>query len=265
MIQFNSDRFGKLVRLSLVNDRKYYIKSFLQVFVIFLMMFLLFTKAIPLLAGSVGYPNYKGCAAITLVMIVVTIICGPSYMFYSMEGKHDKQALLMLPASNFEKYLMRYATWLILAPLFVVGFFAADLLQYAINTLLGHEYVTFVISTLKDFATHMWQTIVTPKGRVEFVNVVGFFFLLLHSFYALGATFFRSRKFNWVLTTIILILGIGLIAWLFNDGKADSESNMSLEAIIAFDVMAGLWAIFNFWLSYRLFCRTQVIDKFVNL
>ena len=38
MIQFNSDRFGKLVRLSLVNDRKYYIKSFLQVFVIFLMM-----------------------------------------------------------------------------------------------------------------------------------------------------------------------------------------------------------------------------------
>ena len=198
-------------------------------------------------------------------MIVVTIICGPSYMFYSMEGKHDKQALLMLPASNFEKYLMRYATWLILAPLFVVGFFAADLLQYAINTLLGHEYVTFVISTLKDFATHMWQTIVTPKGRVEFVNVVGFFFLLLHSFYALGATFFRSRKFNWVLTTIILILGIGLIAWLFNDGKADSESNMSLEAIIAFDVMAGLWAIFNFWLSYRLFCRTQVIGKFVNL
>ena len=171
----------------------------------------------------------------------------------------------MLPASNFEKYLMRYATWLILAPLFVVGFFAADLLQYAINTLLGHEYVTFVISTLKDFATHMWQTIVTPKGRVEFVNVVGFFFLLLHSFYALGATFFRSRKFNWVLTTIILILGIGLIAWLFNDGKADSESNMSLEAIIAFDVMAGLWAIFNFWLSYRLFCRTQVIGKFVNL
>ena len=111
----------------------------------------------------------------------------------------------------------------------------------------------------------MWQTIVTPKGRVEFVNVVGFFFLLLHSFYALGATFFRSRKFNWVLTTIILILGIGLIAWLFNDGKADSESNMSLEAIIAFDVMAGLWAIFNFWLSYRLFCRTQVIGKFVNL
>ena len=42
MIQFNSDRFGKLVRLSLVNDRKYYIKSFLQVFVIFLMVFLLF-------------------------------------------------------------------------------------------------------------------------------------------------------------------------------------------------------------------------------
>ena len=52
----------------------------------------------------------------------------------------------MLPASNFEKYLMRYASWLILLPLFIVSVLCADLIQYAVNYMLGNEKTMFVVS-----------------------------------------------------------------------------------------------------------------------
>jgi hypothetical protein len=35
--------------------------------------------------------------------------------------------------------------------------------------------------------------------------------------------------------------------------------------LIAWDALYGAWFLLNFWLSYRLFCRQQVIGKFVNL
>ena len=71
-------------------------------------------------------------------------------MFYSMKNKHDKQALLMLPASNFEKYLMRYSTWLILLPIYTVALLGADLIQYLVNIMMNHEYTTFVMSFIVD-------------------------------------------------------------------------------------------------------------------
>ena len=43
MIQFNIQRFGKLAKWTLVNDKKYLVKSFLQVFAILTFLFLVFT------------------------------------------------------------------------------------------------------------------------------------------------------------------------------------------------------------------------------
>ena len=44
MVQFNINRFGKLARWSLTNDRKYHIKSFFQNLVIFTLVFVFFTS-----------------------------------------------------------------------------------------------------------------------------------------------------------------------------------------------------------------------------
>ena len=43
MIQFNLNRFGKLAKWSLTNDKGYYVKSFLQVLVIATLAFIAFT------------------------------------------------------------------------------------------------------------------------------------------------------------------------------------------------------------------------------
>ena len=263
MIQFDLNRFGKLARWSLTNDRKYYIKSFLQLFVTLLFAFMFFTEITFSMSNAIN-PNYRACAVITMLMFLVTFIVGPAYMFYSMEGKHDRQALLMLPASNFEKYLMRYSTWIILLPIYVVAFFGADLLQYVYHVLSGHQYATFVTAAFSDTMSELWKAGSDGENEYHVVNSMISTAILTHSFFALGATFFRSRKFNWVLTAIVILLGISLIVWLSPD-KGESASETTLSTIIITDAFFSLWTILNFWLSYRLFCRTQVIGKFVNL
>ena len=258
MIQFNINRFAKLARWSLTNDKKYHMKSFMQCFVVLLLVFLLFTMVNINVNNRYGF--YMACTISVIVSFAVTIILGSSFMFYSMEGKHDMQALLMLPASNFEKYLMRYASWIILLPLHLVAFFAADLLQYVIYWLLGREEVRLVTVALVEMVIDAWHRI-PVELHAPLVVSAAFSIVWLHSCYALGATFFRSNKYNWVATTIVIILiTVVQLAILPDSKELINRMSTFMEASITV-----VWIIVNFWLSYRLFCRQQVIGKFVNV
>ena len=264
MIQFNIHRFAKLAKWSLRNDRNYYVKSFLQLFVVTTLIFLLFTTRF-LSLGSPSVNNaYSPCAVAMIAVIVTMPIMGPSMMFYSMKNKYDKQALLMLPASNFEKYLMRYSTWLILLPIYIVAILGADLIQYLVNVMMNHEYTTLVVSFMADKLSNAnmsdeW----VPKAAWHAIIVLA---LATHSFYALGGTFFRSHKYAWVYTTIALVLLELLILWLTpNSGNMDYNNQTSTLEYVIWDIIYAIWMIFNFWLSYRCFCRTQNIGRFINL
>ena len=256
MIQFNINRFGKLARWSLTNDKKYYTRSFLQVFAMLMLVFLSFTGII--IRMSNWAPNYQACGVVVIMMFAINIIIGPSLMFYSMTGKHDRQALLMLPASNLEKYLMRYSTWILLFPLYVIAFLSADLIQYLVHMIMGHDYAMFVTAELMNHI-HVLKDI--PLSKSNLLDIAVFLFWL-HALYALGGTLFRSRKFNWVLTTIVFIVFCIVCMWLF-DTDIKSEPHTWTHWVIV--VFYFVWALVNFWLSYKLFCRTQVISKFVNL
>lgn len=264
MIQFSFNRFGKLAKWSLTKDKRYFVKSFLQMLVVMLLVFLFFTEMEN--TNSVPNPNYRACSVIVFIALTIQFLLGPAMMFYSMEGKHDMQTLMVLPASNFEKYLMRYSTWLILLPLLVVAFFGADLLQYLYHLLLGHDYGRLVASALMDTLSEVFQKEINspnaPKFWTSFI-VTGIWF---HSVFALGATFFRSRKFNGVLSMLVIVLIGMLILWLTPDNSAlqYGQESTTLNFVLGNVIYISL-ILLNFWLSYRLFCRTQVIGKFVNL
>ena len=175
-------------------------------------------------------------------------------MFYSMSGKHDMQRLLMLPASNLEKYLMRYASWIILLPIQLVAFFAADLIQYVFGLVVGHEQVRLVSSAVIESC----QSDMPLSYRMTFV----WLFVWLHSLYAVGATFFRFRKNNWIATTLVLIV-VGILL----SAIAGHWQNVNMFWWNNHDFFNQLFLVLvvvNFWLSYRFFCRAQVIGKFVN-
>lgn len=265
MIQFNIQRFGKLARWSLVNDKKYFIKSFLQVFAILVFLFLFFTWVMNRESVHSSINAYETCSIAVAFLFSTTVVVGSSFMFYSMEGKHDMQNLMMLPASNFEKYLVRYASWILLLPLYLVALLGADVLQYVVNLMLGHEYVTFVTSTLVDSITRLlFQLDVHSHLRFVFWNSLLTLAVWFHSLYALGATFFRTRKFNWVLTTLVIILLTILQAWAYPYEEHVRAAETTTTDLLITDLVALCWTVLNFWLSYKLFCRQQVIGKFIN-
>lgn len=262
MIQFNIKRFSKLARWSLTNDKKYHVKSFLQMFVVLLLFFLFFTSI--LLNYNSQPANYQACGFAAIAVFAITPIIGSSFMFYSMSGKHDMQTLLMLPASNLEKYLMRYISWILLLPLYLVAFLAADLLQYLFGLIVGHEEVRFVASTVVNMVSDFWHKYPSAEHPTIIWSLV-FVFTWIHSVYALGATFFRSNKYNWIPTTLIVVLLAMFLIWISPDDRGSSALDSSSIADIVESAIYVFVIGLNFWLSYRLFCRRQVIGKLVNL
>lgn len=263
MIQFNIHRFGKLAKWALTNDRSFYTKQALTMLTVLTLLFVCTTTGffqVDSMNEFQVHRAYQTCTIATVAAFLITIITGPSWMFSSMKGKHDLQTLLMLPASNFEKFLMRYATWLVLLPLYLVAFFCADLTQYLVNVLLGNDYVMFVTQKLcniftaeADLPTRLWVSIF----------VTGFW---LHSCYTLGGTFFRSHKYAWIFTTIALI--VLLVIQSSFSSYSDYQEMKKEVTTMDYDVMDFIslaWAVLNFWLSYRIFCRTKNIARFVNI
>ena len=263
MIQFSIHRFGKLAKWTLTNDKSFYTKQAMTMLAVTMFIFVVSTTGffqVSSMSEHGASQAYQTCFIATLAAFLITIITGPSWMFSSMMGKHDLQTLLMLPASNFEKYLMRYATWLVLLPLYLVAFFCADLTQYLVNVLLGNDYVMFVTQKVcniftaeADLPTRLWVSIF----------VTGFW---LHSWYTLGGTLFRSHKYAWILTTIALIVLLMIQMSIFT--YSDYQEMKKEVTTMDYDVMDFInlaWAVLNFWLSYRIFCRTKNIARFVNI
>lgn len=262
MIQFNINRFEKLARWSLTNDKKYHVKTFLQTLVIMVLVFLFFTS-ITIKNGQEN-ENYFACSLAVIILFASTLILGTSFMFYSMDRKHDMQTLLLLPASNFEKYLMRYMSWILLIPIYVVATVAADLVQYVFGLLVGHEEVRFVISATMEMLGKVWSQVPAEKHSVVVIGLLLLFFWF-QSVYALGATLFRTNKYNWIPTTaFILVLFLLQVCLSPDRGKIELVKDDSASDIVI-NVVYAVWVVVNFWLSYRLFCRRQVIGRFVNV
>ena len=263
MIQFNLNRFGRLLKWTMIQDKSYYLKNFLQVLAIALLGFIFF-----LFVANYGngdsltkfHQSYAVTAGMMLAFMFIYPVLGPCSMFHSMKGKHNRQTLMLLPASNFEKYLVRYMTWVIMWPMIVVAVLLADVIQYGLHWMLGYEYYQLVFTKLIEILSGKTSFGDAPQHIGASISICC---LWLHSFYMFGATFFRSRKFSFIYTTFLWIAVSLLIVWIFpNWGFKDKTP---ADYIVIGNIIYTIWAIINVWLSYRCFCRTQVMGRFVNL
>lgn len=258
MIQFNINRFGKLAKWSLTNDKDYLVRTFLQVLAVQTLMFLLFTTGFIMVNGH--HQNYFSCAFLSIMFFVFLVLIGPSTMFYSMKSKHDMQSLFLLPASNLEKYLIRYCSWITLIPIFIAASFFADLIQYVVNWLLGHDKTMLVASKIIYLLGE--NTVVSPR----LINSLLVVALWINSWYALGGTFFRSRKYAWILCTLSLIV-LGMILFWLMPSNVHFEINDRTDTltIVIIDAIYLALVMLNFWFSFKCFCRTQNIGRIINI
>ena len=186
---------------------------------------------------------------IYVAMPIATVVFAGSYMFQSFHKyKEGIREMFLIPASNIEKFLVRYILpTIILLAMTIVSLLIADVLQYLVGMIIHREPLFFVF------------------GTILFVTLLLFW---IHTIYLLGGNIFRNVKYNWAFTSLFLLLlfivmGKIIPVLAHHPGRIliSSCNQHPVPYIIGFLAVGVL----NFWLSYKLFCRRQIIGRFINI
>ena len=196
------------------------------------------------------------------ISVFAGCIVAPGAMFYpysKIKEKYQNRGLLMLPASNLEKYITHYAfTWLTSLG-FLCGMVIADLMQYAVHAMMGHEGAMLMIQDLVQ--GNLLERIVGNVNTSLVLFSWGAIAVWLHSVFALGATFFKSYKQGVNLTiSLLFVFGLMIFALFGFDFIAFWWNNVQF-----FNAMFLLLTPVNFLLSYYFFCRQQITARFINI
>lgn len=197
-----------------------------------------------------------------------------SCIFNNMKTKLQRESFLMLPACNLEKFVARLLMMSIGA---LVQLFAAvilaDVIQFIFSFIITPD---FHISITWAVLSHIIP-IIQPFDNdwLKWITLYSFI-LFSHSFATLGGTFYRKLPVLLTACTgILLSLILGyIINKLGEAGVFDFFSHINFSngstadyciTITAFFVFLAL-AAFNYWASYKLFTRMQVIcNKWINI
>ena len=206
--------------------------------------------------------------SISIIHLVVFIAVSTSMAV--LNKKTFRSSFLMLPASNLEKYLSVLTYVLVILPVCIFfGFVLGETLRMAVCAwLYDAPWQSGVPGMLQilgfEFSDPLWLPLLVLN-----ILIIAWFL----SLYVLGATFLR--RFSFVVSSIVVILLFAAF-WQFSyslgltmysekriDGNVVSQS-MGFIAYALF-VLLPLLAAFNYWASYRIFKRFQLVtNKWTN-
>ena len=242
-----------------------------KVFTITRLLFMVALVSLCMLAASYGYVQKHGVLDMNRIYEIIEFQCLcplvgfialPICMFYlysKIKERYQNRSLLMLPASNLEKYITHYAfTWLFFLNL-SGGILIADILQYAVHTMMGHEGARLMIQELVQ--GKLLERIIGNENTSLALFSWGTIVVWLHSVFALGATLFKSYKQGINLTLSLLFVFGLLIFALFGFGIVTFWWNN----LGYFNAMFILLIPVNFLLSYHFFCSQQITARFINI
>lgn len=272
MRQFDWKRFRMMLLWTYGNNKG----NLLRMGIIMTIAFFLceeFVAGMTLVNSGDGDTDFVG-GIMLLFCFMVGLTCfyfGASTMFSCTRHKRQATAFLMHPASNMEKYLSRwiYVTvgWGIVITL---AFLAADCLRMIFNTVMGWSLTSSILSMLAAGPVFqdpglMWFISSLPADTVANIVLMVTAMMWTHSFYILGSAFFRRHAF--LLTTIVLMfIQMALAMTAATVDYEDPSIAMVVTARYTAAVFILVLTIFNYWASYRLFIRTNVINnKWINI
>lgn len=234
------------------------------------------------------FHQYRSMMIETNMSFIIFMIVGASLIFVNMKTKQQRIAFCMLPASNAEKYLVRWL-WATVgfALMFVCASVTADVLRMVIWWMAGYGYTGSVVATGVESASEFINNLNfelggtytddpthPERGHVAYAILTYVISLgvLAHSFYIFGGALFRRNA--WLLTTVTAIVVLIVMTYTGNfpfvglDVLGD-ELYSSRQKITAAYVTAGIFAVLSivlYAISWRLFRRMQVINnKAINV
>lgn len=270
MSNFNTKRFIHTLKWSMLATKKEMTTIAGCMFFLYLMPLVI--SVISSLGKSNIYAedNLHGVTIICITFLTVFLMIGGCWILNNMKTKEQRITFKMLPASDLEKYLARviYITvvWFAIG---ILTFCLADICHILICIISGahgaHSIIPYAFYIIF-IDNHIEMT----KGSIDYylitTSIYGWVFWA-HSLYVLGGTFFRRRQF--ILTSCVHFL-LGFIALFLSRYKSsviiDPDDTHINVLLCIYPFIAFAIALFNWWLAYKLFKRSQVINnKWINL
>lgn len=215
-------------------------------------------------------------AGFFVVYIIIGVVVGICNLFVELNKKPRRQAFLMLPATNLEKFLAAsvYATvsgFVMMHLSFIVG----DTLRVAFRALFyGDSWNTFIFPELAKMMSFDGVAAYHTLGyRLMGLAFLVFGLTWLHSFYTLGGTLFR--KYAFVISSLVLVAGFTMLIWFSKYHEINMFSNYYIEGVGRVEkvgtityILTAFFAVFsivNYWLSFHIFKGFELItNKWMN-
>ena len=290
MNTFSFNRFGKMLRwvLSVNQRRMLYAMAASVVGVFMAEMILLKMSSLYSPFTMLNHYGQVGAALFALVSLILvsTIVSG-------VNEKRKREAFLMLPASNLEKFLalMTYTSIVCVLGVFL-AFVLGDSLRMGWFWVSGPftEVETSVMG--EPVETYYWWSSAIPKMMDNLTPHIleadsrNWFYLVMnlivitaiavwtHSLLIIGGTLLR--KYSFVASMLVFILFVWLLSWtihhfglylFWSDVWKDGHHYVSEVGVLAYvlAVVLPLLSIFNYWASFHIFKNFQLItNKWTN-
>lgn len=275
MKNFDMNRFGRTLRWSALMTRKEALTNLASMTFAFAVLAVVQVMSSRNVPDIVAEHNFQSFTSFALFVFLIICSIGGCWIFSNMKTKEQRITFKMLPATDLEKFVVRalYATvvWWLMA---FMAFCLADLFRMLVSLVAG--------VSIKGSAVPLFFSMISANtdvnintlnsGDVAFAAAIytmaNAWAFWAHSLYILGGTLFRRRQF--VLTTLAHSI-IGLVFTPMLIHFVDSSDSLALrDSLVAIVWTAAavfaVWGLLDWWLSYRIFRRMQVINnKWLNI
>ena len=257
MRNFNSNRFLQTLKWNIVTEKKTLFTHTLAFVAAFLLIQLSYIGVVNMFQE----PDPKSVTIAMTTSISIIFLLTAYYasgILGNARTKEQRTTMLLLPATNAEKYWARMVYVLVIIPLLIVAaLVAATLLRMGIQLLLGHEYIVFGLNMMAD-----------GDGPDFLSTLLGLLFM--NSLFVLGGVLFNKHPFIWTWVCVMgFILALSLVGGLILKLLLPAGQHIYLMINIPHfigDLVSIALTVFNVWLSYRLFCRRQIVQhKWFNV
>lgn len=256
---FNISRFWQVLKWTFANNCQSVVKVLWIWTAIFVCYFLftLFHYSSIHLVTSVGKGLFVGIFFILLIVF-------PSITLKSInKNRQHRLNTLMLPATNTEKFLSLiitvFCTYILMM---IVAFLIADGVQFLVSTIFRLNDTGFV--TAKLYQAYMSSMDRTNMGSQDMLFSTMLTIWVI-SVYLLGGMFFRRYAGLFVsLGFFLILMAIGYFGSRY---EPDYMIEIDKDAFLyGTSLVLAILSLLNVWLSYRLFCRLQLINhKWINI
>ena len=279
MNSFSINRFGQTLRWVMATNFRNFLAWTLGAAVsVFLLEMILVAFNVQPDGGNYTHVLLSDISRICMIFLTIFVLVALSTGFADYQKKAKREAFLMLPSSNLEKFLsiVLYVTvvWSLAA---FLAFALGDTLRMVVRSLLYHnEWISTVPTVLDGLIPDGFHVGANEPAYFTVARLFStlFLFVWIHSLYTLCGTLLR--KYSFVVASLLFISSVALTAWVgfeklhlktfvytfYNDGSPAYEVG-GLGWLLC--VALPLLVVFNYWASFHIFKGFQLItNKWTN-